>query len=185
MRKREAPSLILGAVLLLAPRVLLAASGPPALRPFSRYLVIERRNFFRPRVKPAPADTQPREAVKKESGAPDLVLTGVVRIRSTWKAILEKKSEKTSFYVGVDEEVDGCTVKSIAKSKVVLVKDGREFEMGLRTSAGPEKAPSKAGTKPPPTAAGSKGSSGDSENVTGSELIRLIRTGRKRQNEKK
>jgi type II secretory pathway component PulC len=174
------------ALILVAPRALFAASAPPALRPFSRYLIIERRNFFRPRVRPAPADTQPRGAVRTEPGAPDLVLTGVVRIRSTWKAILEKKSEKTSFYVGVDEEADGCTVKSIAENKVVLVKDGREFEIGLRTSAGPEKAPSKTGTKPPPDAAESKGSSsGDSESVTGSELIRLIRTGRKRQNEKK
>jgi type II secretory pathway component PulC len=165
-------------LLSLAPQTVLAA-----LPPFSRYEIIEKRNFFRPRAENEAGTAEKPEIEPVRPAASSVpALTGVVRVKGAWKAIMENAAGK-SFYVGVGEKADGYAVKKIEKDAVVLEKDGEETEVNLKKpdegqdAKSPKTEPRKKITddnKTPPD---------DPRKLTGGEIMRRIRTGGNKKDE--
>ncbi len=164
--------------------VLLAATAFADLPPFSRYEVIEKRNFFRPKTETTAGTENPAPvaAAAKQADASAPTLTGVVRIRGVWKAILEKSSG-TSFYVGAGDDADGWIVKEIRKDGITLQKHGKEVNVVLRERPAAGKKPAAGGTAPRTTDTNDGSEPDEPEMLTGSERQRLLRTGRRPNNE--
>jgi hypothetical protein len=105
--------------------------------PLSYYEVIEQRNIFRPNGKDNLADNHSpqQEIISNESTSDqvdDIILTGIIKIRGQYKAILEKKSEQKGFYVVVDQIIDDYTVEDIQNDKVVLKRDNRFVTLKIK-----------------------------------------------------
>jgi type II secretory pathway component PulC len=105
--------------------------------PLSYYGIIEQRNLFRPK-KELVADKEKKDSKDEKTiyrgklvKATDLVLTGVVKIRGNYKAILEKKTGGKSFYIKVNDTVQGYTVKDIRDDRIILQKDNQEFMLSI------------------------------------------------------
>ena len=104
----------------------------------SYYEVIEDRNFFKPKDQTAVAREQ--KAQKQDISTPeqsiagiaDLMLTGVVKIRDRYKAIIEKKDKSQGYYVRVSDPVEDYIVRDIRKNKVLLEKDEKVFELKFK-----------------------------------------------------
>jgi len=102
--------------------------------PLSYYEVIEKRNFFRPKEKTLPNNNQDRinnKNAKKKNKSLGFILTGIVRVRGKYKAIIEKHSGE-GFYVGINESVEDYLVKEINTDSVVLEKDNKESVLKLK-----------------------------------------------------
>ncbi|MBU1044163.1 MAG: hypothetical protein KJ915_07180 [Candidatus Omnitrophica bacterium] len=103
---------------------------------FNYYKVIEQRNFFRPKKDQPEIGSIPIETnIKQEKDSLDLILTGVIEIKNGYKAIVEQKSTKKGFYVSVNEAIEDYTVKSIMLNKIIIQKDGKDFELKLQQAA--------------------------------------------------
>jgi type II secretory pathway component PulC len=113
--------------------------------PLSYYEIIEQRNFFRP-SEDSEAKTQEENLEKRGAVAPevpplvvsDLVLTGIVKIKNNYKAIIERKSGGEGYYVEVDDIVGDYLVEDIHKTRVILRKGKQIFELQLRKKADKE-----------------------------------------------
>ncbi len=108
--------------------------------PFNYYSIIEQRNFFRPK-KDLPENASPQsdtESLFQEGSSTnnvqDLVLTGVIALNNSYKAIVERKNQTKGFYVSINDLVDDYTVKDIQPNKIILIRDGQEFELKIKQS---------------------------------------------------
>ncbi|MFH1062899.1 MAG: type II secretion system protein N [Candidatus Omnitrophota bacterium] len=100
---------------------------------FNYYKIIEQRNFFRPKKDLKKAETELTEKTQKpEKDSLDFILTGVIESKNGYKAIVEQKSSKKGFYVSVNEAIENYTVKAIMPNKILIEKDGQEFELKLQ-----------------------------------------------------
>jgi len=152
--------------------------------PLSAFEIIEQRNIFRPKPeeqKPVAKDTGNTKVAASGSAAPaivgpDLILTGVVKIRSQYKAILEKPAGGKSFYVKVGDQVEDYTVKDIEAQKVILEKDTATFPLSLieKTGGAGAAAPSVALTPDDPA---QNATSTDGEPAPQNGMINRLRTG--------
>lgn len=140
----------------------------------SDYDVIERRNIFRPAGAPTtteiPAVDPASDSMKSVEG---LALTGIVRIGSNTKAIVESSAGK-GYYVGVGGRVGPYSVKEITETGIVLEKNGVKTRLYLNTR------PSRAGE--PLTAlkpeARSRGTVEMPTEIEGGDRRRSMRIGR-------
>lgn len=104
---------------------------------FEYYKIIEQRNFFRPKKNISDSqsiseqESKPTSKTSKKDGL-DFLLTGVIEIKSGYKAIVEQKSTKKGFYVSINEAIENYTVKEIMLDKIIIEKDGKEFELKLQ-----------------------------------------------------
>ncbi len=106
---------------------------------FEYYKIIEQRNFFRPKkdIKNSESESKSKSKSKQASKTSkkdglDFILTGVIEIKNSYKAIVEQKSSKKGFYVSVNEAIEDYTVKAIRLNKIIIEKDGKEFELKLQ-----------------------------------------------------
>jgi len=102
---------------------------------FNYYKIIEQRNFFRPKQDPQKLEMENNLKEKPktaEKDSLDFILTGVIEIKNGYKAIVEQKSSKKGFYVSVNEAIEDYTVKVIMLNKILIEKDGKEFELKLQ-----------------------------------------------------
>jgi len=102
--------------------------------PLSYYEVIEKRNFFRPKEKTLPNNSRYKtnnKSAKKKNKSLGFILTGIVRVRGKYKAIIEKHSGE-GFYVGINESVEDYLVKEINTDSVILEKDNKESVLKLK-----------------------------------------------------
>jgi type II secretory pathway component PulC len=106
---------------------------------FSQYEVIEDRNIFRPLSDPAAKDKANPAAssttTSTTASAAEFVLTGIIKIKGQYLAILEKKSGEKGFTVRVNDKIEDYTVKDIQKDSVTLEKDGRLTIIALNISS--------------------------------------------------
>lgn len=100
---------------------------------FNYYKIIEQRNFFRPTQDLKKVETELEEKAKKtEKNSLDFILTGIIESKNGYKAIVEQKSTKKGFYIAVNEAIEDYTVKAIMPNKILIEKDGQEFELKLQ-----------------------------------------------------
>jgi type II secretory pathway component PulC len=105
--------------------------------PLSYYEIIEQRNFFRPKEPPSIEKTEKLNSEKKNVPqqpsmiTTDLVLTGTVKIRGNYRAIIEKKTQNKGFYVKTNDTVGDYIVKDIKEDRVILEKDDKVFTLKL------------------------------------------------------
>jgi len=106
---------------------------------FSSYRVIEERNIFRPNKggdeESSAASEQLFTQSENASTAKDLVLTGIVKIKKRFMAVIEKKEGNKGFYVRKGDWVEDYQVQSVLKDRVMLEKDGRIFILKLQVSS--------------------------------------------------
>jgi len=122
--------------------------------PLSFYEVIEERNIFRPKAETSTEEQEETDwssptkevTTKDRPKISDLILTGIIKIRNKYKAILERKSGGKGYYVTTGGLVDDYTVTEIRKSYIVLKKDGKYYTLNLRKSSA-QKEPSKEKTE--------------------------------------
>ena len=128
---------------LLIMACMLCLSGPALAQekapPFKHYEIIEKRNFFRPKIEPVTGtDTEKTPDgtadTKVHPEATDLVLTGIVFIRGKHKAIVEKTGSGKSFYVKVNDTFEDYTVEDIRNNRMVLKKGDVSYQLTLRES---------------------------------------------------
>ncbi|MBN3040305.1 MAG: hypothetical protein JW867_04195 [Candidatus Omnitrophica bacterium] len=109
--------------------------------PLSYYEIIEKRNFFKPAYEPPASEKTPESdkdlsekysSQNQDSSTSDLTLTGIIKLKGRYKAIIEKKSTGEGFYLGVNDAVESYTIKDIIRDKVTLDKDGQEIYLGLK-----------------------------------------------------
>jgi len=127
---------------------LLSAHTAPAQKQdvsFSSYRVIEERNIFRPNKgsdeEPGAVSEQLFTSSDNASAAEDLVLTGIVKIKRKFMAIVEKKEGGKGFYVKKGDWVEKYQVQSVLRDRVMLEKDGRIFILKLQVSSAKDAAP--------------------------------------------
>jgi len=108
----------------------LAAQAEPA---FNYYRIIEQKNFFRPKASAADATDFTKKPNTLDNN--DFTLTGVIEIQNGYKAIVEQKSSQKGFYISVNDAIEDYTVKAILPSKIIIEKDGLEFELKLQQAA--------------------------------------------------
>jgi hypothetical protein len=99
---------------------------------FDYYEIIEKRNFFRPKNETVESEIASSSAQPEKKQELDLALTGVIEIKSGYKAIVEKISTQKGFYVSQGDAIEDYTVKKIMLNKIVLEKDLQEFELKLQ-----------------------------------------------------
>jgi len=101
------------------------------IHPLSYYDVIEERNIFRPNNdltsdrSDISSTIVTRQQEENSSAVKNISLTGIIRIRGRYKAIIEKKDEQSGFYVSQGDEIDQYTVEEIKDDQIKLIKDGK------------------------------------------------------------
>ncbi len=134
-------------IVVLSQQELLAFEEHP---PLSYYEVIEKRNIFRPMVDinkltsiDASKDKSSHTAQSNSSSSiDDLTVTGIIKLRGQYKAIIEKKNEQKGFYVKVDDNIDDYTVKSIKNDTVTLQKSNSTYILKLNIAEPQPQKPS-------------------------------------------
>ena len=107
----------------------------------SFYDIIEKRNFFKPKIDDSSLGTgRDSETIKKlsdkytpeSSSLLEFRLTGIIKLKNKFKAIIEKKNGTEGFYVGVGDSLKDFIVNSIEEDKVILEKNDQEYTLRLK-----------------------------------------------------
>jgi hypothetical protein len=106
--------------------------------PLSYYKVIEQRNFFRPQLSAQEKKTDSSVAAVRahplssdEYAAAGFILTGIVKIRGSYKAIIEKQDETKGYYVKIGDMMEDYVVVDIRADEAVLQKEDQIFTLKI------------------------------------------------------
>ena len=106
----------------------------PGETPLSHYAIIEERNFFRPLDPAALVPAVPvvdHSTETSRSRDSDLILTGVVALKGSLKAIIESNRQGNGYYVTVGDYIENYEVITIQEQSVTLRNDGELIELHL------------------------------------------------------
>jgi type II secretory pathway component PulC len=172
---RITPVLII-TILILGPDFGLCEEFPP----FSYYRIIEERNFFRPKDRENGDSGEGKESKASEKKPKDasneFIVTGIVNIKNTFKAIIEKRDSGESYYVRSGDSVNGYKVKDINTTEVTLEKGGADYSLILTASP---KTSGDFETENAPTVDTQKSGDNSSKETNGAGLpiMQKLRTG--------
>lgn len=117
------------------PDVAPAHSPETAAAPLGEYRIIIERNIFSPnppRKEPEPVIEEPEDSEPPVPAGPPLVLTGVLKLKGRWVAIVEGKDAGDRQVLSVTEQLAGWTLKEIHLGGIAIVrgKERREIKVG-------------------------------------------------------
>ncbi len=156
---------------------------PSVKAPLTYYKVIEERDVFRGQneLTASTAAASPVEAAltaleKQNRPVADFIVTGIMKIRDRFKAIIEKRDGSQSSYVQVGDDVDDYTVTAIDTTGVSLERNGLILHVRLDAKEGP--APASASAPPEATpATGKAADAARAPQAAPTPLIQKIRMG--------
>jgi len=160
------------------------AFAPAVKAPLTYYKVIEERDVFRGQneLKTPAAAASPVEAAltaleKQSRPVADFIVTGIMKIRDRFKAIIERRDGSQSSYVQVGDDVNDYTVTAIDPTGVSLEKNGLALHVRLDTKEGPAPAPAPAPAPEATPATGEAADAARAPQAAPTPLIQKIRMG--------